>query len=193
MIKLKNINNFINNNWPWPETFKSQLEYYQYLNKNLNYLTKEKESYEEYINKYSNNDKDITIKDILNLYYILNNLTKENNPACSKYDLELLKRKILSSSSDLHNYIRIIENITRTSIEINNILSQNITFYNFHNTKDCHNKPYLLKKDDELICIHCGANTKEYNINKEELEFLILSAKHQKILLKEESKISIKK
>lgn len=193
MIKLKNINNFINNNWPWPETFKSQLEYYQYLNKNLNYLTKEKESYEEYINKYSNNDKDITIKDILNLYYILNNLTKENNPACSKYDLELLKRKILSSSSDLHNYIRIIENITRTSIEINNILSQNITFYNFHNTKDCHNKPYLLKKDDELICIYCGANTKEYNINKEELEFLILSAKHQKILLKEESKISIKK
>ena len=121
VIKLKNINNFINNNWPWPETFKSQLEYYQYLNKNLNYLTKEKESYEEYINKYSNNDKDITIKDILNLYYILNNLTKENNPACSKYDLELLKRKILSSSSDLHNYIRIIENITRTSIEINNI------------------------------------------------------------------------
>ena len=186
---MKNINNFINNNWPWPETFKSQLQYYQYLNQNLNYLTKEKESYDEYINEYSNNDKDITLKDGINIYYILNDLTKENNPKYNKYGLELLKKKILITSSYLHDYIRIIERIEATSIEINNILFQNITFNNFHINKDCHNKPYLLKKDDELICTHCGFSTKDYNLTKDELELLTLSAKYQGILLTEDSKL----
>lgn len=104
-----------------------------------------------------------------------------------KYYQSLIKR-IEELEKSYEDVSIAADQIKKLKVECSNILSDNINFSEFKSdipNKKCKNMHFLVRFDNELICINCGATTKDYNLCDDDLEFLTLCAEEQGFLLME--------
>ena len=103
------------------------------------------------------------------------------------YNLEKLRDKVLFSSYDMTNYWYCVTEIEDLYHRRSKVLDQ-VTFkvlYDGEHFHDCcHSAGHLFMRfDDELKCVWCNASTKDFNLTKEELDFLTECAKQKGMLL----------
>ena len=134
-------------------------------------------------------EKDVlNFNDQLDLRKILKNLIKETNDA--KYldiDLKNLIYKLESNFGELNEYIHILNSLESAQEEINRIYDE-ISFDNFkgesYKHHVCFNNHFIVQlEDDELMCLKCGATTKDYNLTKEQIELLKIVARRKGLFI----------
>lgn len=138
----------------------------------------------------------LTFKNRLDLYNILDNLLGETfyrtgNSIYQGIDLKFLIRRLLESSDDVKEYVDLVESVRNYKKRLSDILTENISFYGFNNGNECHMKHSFVNIDDQLVCMHCGASTKDFNMTKEDVEFLTKCASAQNLLLENATKDDI--
>ena len=165
------------------ETLKEQMELYRAFTKIIEELAEKKKTYDEIINKDTSDDKEVSFKNSLQLY----SMAKEQHN-------HSLIEWLLSNHPDLKKYIQLIDAIQYYKEQRGNIISR-INFRNFGNGENfkeiCFTNHCLVKIDEELVCMYCGASTKDYSLSKEEFEFLVRCAEIKGILLKEVTKANM--
>ena len=170
-----------------PTTFNYLRTCYNDLTKQIEDLLEKKKPYDELLKiEYDESDRDefgnkpLSFKRKLEMY----NTTK------AEFRYALLD--VIPGGPELKDYLKLCDDLRDIRRARSDILSENISFDNFGGDIDvdgkCFNKHCLVKLDDELVCVRCGATTKDYGLNKEELEFLTLCAESQGLLVKEFTK-----
>lgn len=128
--------------------------------------------------KILSDEETMSFKDKLDLYNLARN---QNNPQLAK--------KLLNQYSDLNEYINLCEELGDARRERNDILTEKISFHNFggdeHFDECCYPRHAIIKNgDNDLVCMFCGATSKDFALNEEETEFLALCAESQGMFLK---------
>ena len=179
----------------FPETIIDQKERYERALKGIEEKEIEIEKYTELAKKEYSKGRELNFREQLELYKIIDNFLSEQ--FCQKsstmymgIDLRVIKKRILESFEEVKKYYDLIEQRNSYKNYAEEILSKSITFYYFGNsskyTDRCSLNHCLVRLKDELVCMCCGATTKDYyDLNLEELDFLTLCALEQNILLKE--------
>jgi hypothetical protein len=149
--------------------------YYQELKKKIEELTKQKRNFDE--------GKDLVMSSSgLSLSEQLSLYTKSGWNR---------KEQLLDQYSELKDYITISDDL-KTYIETRDrLLGKQIVFDNFGRDSEfsgmCYPRHYLVRLDEELVCMCCQDSTKNYNVSKKEVEFLTECAESQGMLIKEAS------
>ncbi|MFA5602341.1 MAG: hypothetical protein WDA21_01225 [Bacilli bacterium] len=179
---MKNIDSFVKVNfWERPKTLKEIREEHEKLTKQIRELEEKKKKYKEMLSK-DNLERGMSFKDKVDLY---NNSIGQNNYT--------LANKLLVEYDDLGEYIELCQDLMELKDKRGNIISDNVSFNDFGGEERfderCLEQGHcLIMMNEDLVCIYCGATTKEYSLSKEDLEFLIHCAKCKNILLEEVTK-----
>ena len=181
---MKNINDLIKNNKNNNYTLNELIDEYKELNSLIEKSISIKNDYE----KQQNNDK-FSFKEQLDLYNIINILIdlSYDKQYYMGIDLVNLKDKFENEYKNVINYINLNNRIYSLQIKRKELLDK-INFNKFNN--DC-DKHYLVRIDNEIKCLSCGATTKDYSLNKDELDFLTACADNQGLLIKDIKKEDI--
>ncbi len=122
---------------------------------------------------------------------IKNDILRNKEQTFFCIDLYSLKSKFEDLYDDLHEYLSVIRAINTLEEKRNNLINEDITFNCFNSecySEHCLESHSFVIEENEMKCVYCGATTKEYSLNKEEFEFLVLCAKQQGILLEDFTK-----
>lgn len=139
----------------------------------------------------SSSDNILSFNDAYKLYNVIDfliKINKSNQYSNMGYDLEKLRDKVLFSSYDMTNYWYCVTEIEDLYHRRSKVLDQ-VTFkvlYDGEHFHDCcHSSAghLFMRFDDELKCVWCNASTKDFNLTKEELDFLTECAKQKCMLL----------
>lgn len=150
-----------------------------------NKLLQTKEEIEDKIAHETDNGKDFTLKEILFLYDKIREVIEKEVSDTWMYkgiNLLSLQGKIEELDSDVEKYIEINNELDRINRNIEYIEKEAINFISLRTESTdvhCSDHHHLVRFDDELICTCCGATTKEYDLTKEELDFLTKCANSQ--------------
>lgn len=171
----------------FPKTFEDLRKYYESINQEIQTLLEKKEKYDQLINKDDLNENTLTFKDKFELYTIVKDLHAKNSTykGISLFPLNL---KLMCVFEDVSKYFQLIERLNECIKIRSTIREESINFEHFggdeYYHERCFQKHYLAKFDDELVCMSCGATTKDYSLTKEDVDFLTLCAVGQGLLLK---------
>lgn len=197
---MKNVNDFVKKDVSWIETLSDLMSVYKNVCKWIDFylsrLDKQKEQTRE--NQFDSDD-DFSLKEQLALDGALKDLIAHIAHTTGNYsfmgvDLISLRIKLRKHFKELgehvengHAYASLLEDKRK-------LLCENITFdhffENFYHYR-CVNKHFFVRLDEELICMNCGATTKDYPLTNEELDFLTLCADSQNMLLKDIKKCDL--
>lgn len=188
------------NLWISLKSFIGQRKHYEELNLEIEKAEQQLSIYEKLLKTEISEDKKINFKDELELYTILDTLIMEqfNRTGNTNYagiDLSSLRRKLYFSFENVRKYIDLKNEISNLKKEISTILTENINFEYFGDYEDydnaCYGGHYIVRFEDELLCLKCGATTKDFSMKKEDIDFLTIAAEKQGMLLKEVTKEDI--
>jgi len=188
------------NLWISLKSFIGQRKHYEELNLEIEKAEQQLSIYEKLLKTEISEDKKINFKDELELYTILDTLINEQYYRTGKtnyagIDLSSLIRKLYFSFENVRKYIDLKNEISNLKSDINTILTEDINFDSFGNYEDgnymCSDKHHLIRLDGELVCLNCGATTKDFSMEKEDIDFLTIAAEKQGMLLKEVTKDDI--
>jgi len=162
------------------------VEYYNDLLKQKEELTQKKIAFEEDVEKKDENSiRTLKFKEKKYIYNLISNLFNEETNNHKKWELGFIKEHLRDTFEDLNEYYNIIESLEKVKEAIRDI-DKYINFYNFKNEKShktCIDKHFLVRLEDELVCMRCGETTKNYDLTKEELDFLTFCAEKQHCLI----------
>lgn len=111
---------------------------------------------------------------------------KSNNVFCGNVNIAVLKDNLLCLFNDLKGYLILQKELTSFEHKRHLLLSKYITFESFtdgYSNKRCSKKHYFIHIDNELKCAFCGTTTKDYYLDKDDIDFLVDCAKEQGLLL----------
>ncbi|MDD4187938.1 MAG: hypothetical protein PHX04_04170 [Bacilli bacterium] len=177
----------------YKETFRKNMETYNELTKQIEVLLEKKKVFDELATKENDyDDESLSFKDKLSLYEIIDNQVRKFDDGLD-YEYKLtLREKLLNMYDDLKEYIKLHQHLRNLQKMSENIVSEEINFQKFGDVKNdnsmCDDRHFLVRFDDELVCLNCGASSKDYEIVKDELDFLTYCAECQGMLIKEFSK-----
>ena len=170
-------------------TFEDLFSMYKRLKETLAEANERKEELEKRLRE-EKVAKGLSLEDQWKIYSIIKNLyeTRREYYGIDLGELKFNIKQEYQIVEDLEETYRSINELTR---QIESIFDEEITFCCFVGDdfdRRCDNKHYLVRFDDELKCINCGATTKDYDLSEEEIDFLVEAAKHQHIFIDEATK-----
>jgi|GEM_PF-4813955 len=204
-----------------PDTFEGQREYYEALLVEIDDIEKEIELLKSgksvsvkmhdtitvrtdsaIISKIDGNnieilpdDKTMSFEDRLNLYNLLCQLNNQHGYMYAGVDLVSLREKFKSTFSNLEQYLDLMEDLRNAQNVRDEILNRNIDFDEFSKEEvwnsNCFKKHHFAYIDKHLECLCCGASTKGFEMNDEQIQFLMKCAKSQGMLLETVTKSDI--
>ena len=186
---MKSADEFVRKN---DETFNDQFESYKELNDIIKDKLSKKEVYDKLISEEKDNEEnsELTFKEQWSLYCIVDDLIRRSSGDYIYLGVDLLKlrERLENVYKDVQKYVRITYNLKRYEENRHKLLKEDITFgfcdndyFDGYGT-DYH---YFIRTENELKCLCCGKTTKDYQLTKEELDFLTLCADSKGLLLKE--------
>ncbi|MDD4188089.1 MAG: hypothetical protein PHX04_04990 [Bacilli bacterium] len=191
---MKRIDDLVRGNvWGNKSTFRKNMETYNELTKQIEVLLEKKKFFDELATKENDYDYEgLSFKDQLILYKIIDIPVKIKLNDGVDNDCELSSDISLDIFPDVQEYIDLCYRLRERRETREKIVSEDISFQNFGDEENynemCYDKHFLVRFDDELVCLNCGASSKDYEIAKDELDFLTCCAECQGMLIKEFSK-----
>ena len=189
---MKNVDEFVRNNNFYNRTFSELLANYKEANKKIEDCLARKEEYDELIESDTiNKDSDeLSIKEQWELYSIVDNLIRKSSSGYQYLGIDLieLRNRLEKVYPELREYLKIKYELKDFRNWKHKILAEDISFDKFHHVEQCWNGHSFVNIDGELKCMCCGATTKDYPLNDEEVEFLTLCAESQGMFLKNVTK-----
>ena len=181
---MRNIDDLVrNNDYPYPKTFSGQKELYNERTQQIEKLLEEKQLYDELISEDNLSEEAKSFKNALSLYNLAMSPNQKN------HNLVVF---LFMQNPELKTYIELCRELREKRQKRSNVLSENISFNYFADDlvfdEICFPRHYLVKTDDNLVCMCCGAKTQDFGMTKEDVEFLELCAENQGMFLKEVSK-----
>jgi len=162
------------------------LDFYNSLLEQKEELIQRKKDFEEKVN--SEDEKNVgklKFKEKKYIYDLINNMFYETEDNDEKWKLGSIRNHLKGTFEDLEEYYTIIENLDKVNESLSEI-HKYINFNNFKNEesyKTCIKEHFLVRLEDEIYCMRCGETTKNYNLTKEELDFLTFCAEKQNSLI----------
>jgi len=186
---MRNIDDLVRSNnydYPYPKTFSGQKELYNERIQQIEKLLEEKQIYDELISEDNLSEEAKSFKNALRLYNLAMSPNQQN------HDLVTF---LFKQNPKLKTYIELCRELREKRQKRSNVLSENISFDYFSDDfvfdELCILRHYLVKTDDNLVCMCCGAKTQDFGMTKEDVEFLELCAEKQGMFLKEVSEKDI--
>ena len=173
-------------------TFEDVLNKYNEIKEEINDKQSEKDGYEKLKDEEVNeSSSELSFKEQLEIYELINGTIKYDDPKKFGIDLRTLRGRVNWVFGRVYDYYGTLDELNDAKNRKNYLLEEVITFDNFSNGDNECFKHFLVKTDDELICADCGATTKDYDLTKEELKFLMECAERQGLILKDAKKEDI--
>lgn len=140
--------------------------------------------------KYRSGKENMSFNERWRLYCVINGLLHHDMESVyTLYGTDL--RQIwgeLRCFTDIENYLTVIDSVKLNEEKCRGCLCDEISFDTMYSNGSniiCSNvNHFFVRLDDELKCPFCGASTKEYNLTKEQLDFLTECAMAQNKLIK---------
>ena len=183
---MKNKDDFVSKKNILTPTLEENIEYYSDLNAIIEGVRTVNDYYKDLLKKDNSKEKGLSFKDQYKIFELIN---KEALRSEDKYLIEL-KEKIRKLFPEVDNYINSQNKLRELVDEKNRTATEDISFdtFNIDYDSDCIPNHTFVRLDDELKCICCGATTKDYDLDKKELDFLTECADKQEMLIKSATK-----
>lgn len=194
---MKNKNDFVyKKNDNWISTLEEAVAKSKEVRKKIEDLKTRLEELDDLLENSDDNENInlINFKEQTELYRVIDFLIQYNGrPFDFKrmgIDLFNLRSKLESNFNELHEYKEIKRCIKSSQDEYNKLLSEDTilfrTMLDGYHLDYCSLtwRHYFIDLGDELKCAFCGGTTKDYDLTKEEFEFLKDCAYKQSMILK---------
>lgn len=167
--------------------FKTVKETHAKLVKKLEELNRKKHLLDVSMSQESSKSDSLTLKDKYDLYKLLG---FDNNFAQRVFEIDRqsLREKLVNSFSDLSDYLNLRNTIRNYEVSLDDVLSRTIDLRRIGISEKLICEHRFICVDDNLVCVCCGATTKEYQMTSDDFEFLVLCAEKQGVLLSEITK-----
>ena len=141
--------------------------------------------------KYKDNKKSLTFNERWRFRCIIDGLLYHDMRESYKksgVDLKKIKNE-LDEFEDIKNYLYVRDSVNGDKQQVSRCLCDDISFDTMYldgrdNTICSVINHHFIRVGDELRCVFCGASTKEYNLTKEQVDFLEKAAEAQHKLMK---------
>ncbi|MBQ7141289.1 MAG: hypothetical protein IJO32_07300 [Bacilli bacterium] len=188
---MKNKNDFVKEKYGYEKiSFKQIVKKYYELTNHIERLTTKKEEFDKKIKEDYYDDEELSFREKMEMFNIIDNLAQETYHKTHKFDylgadLNSLRERLIYCFKDVSDYVHLSDEIYNLKSYCSNLLDD-ITFYKFGTEKfneKCMDKHFLVYIDGELKCMNCGATSKDYDLTKEETEFLCKCADRNGLLI----------